>query len=74
MSKLDRELTAVFEEAGAYAKPLMIQVIKWMDEDVDDLEARVTAYIEEHEPKTFDDYIRDIKRAFRDDGWKEPQL
>jgi len=72
MSKLDRELTAIFEEAGAYAKPMMIQVIKWMEEDVDNLDELVLKYIEENEPKTFDDYIRDIKQAFKADGWTEP--
>jgi hypothetical protein len=73
MSKLDRELKEIFEEAGAYAEPLMLQVILWMDEDVDNIEERTLAYIKEHKPKTFDDYIRDIKRAFKDDGWTEPK-
>jgi hypothetical protein len=72
MSRLDRELTAIFEEAGKYAEPLMVQVIKWIEADVDNIEELTLNYIKEHKPKTYDDYIRDIKRAFREDGWIPP--
>ena len=72
MSKLDREIRAVFDEAAAFAEPLIVLVAKWLEEGEDDIQGKTIDYIEEHKPKTYDDYTADLKLIFKQNGWIEP--
>ncbi len=76
MSKLDREITAIFEEAFGTAQEMVPIVMGWMaEEDMtsEELTKRTADYMKEHKPKTYEDYIHDLKRVFKEDGWVEPK-
>jgi hypothetical protein len=75
MSKLDRDLKAIMEDAFSNGEKLLKEL--WpviIDEDMDEDEKTQHLFetLKKSKPKTYDDYIHDIKRAFIDDGWTEP--
>lgn len=75
MSKLDRDLKAVMEDAFSQGEHLLKELFPVMiSEDLDEEEktAKVLGALQKSKPKTFDAYIHDIKRAFIEDGWKQP--
>lgn len=74
MSKLDRELKEIMDDAFSQGERLIKELLPlFLDEDKDEDEkmAALTKVLEQSKPKTYDDYIHDIKRAFIEDGWKQ---
>jgi hypothetical protein len=72
MSKLDRDLKAVMEDAFSNGERLlkeMLPVIVDEDMDEDEKMQHLIKTLEKSKPKTYEDYIHDIKRAFIEDGW-----
>lgn len=75
MSKLDRDLKGIMEEAfAAGEKALKMLVPTLLDDDIDEDEKmkRLAETLQAEKPKTYDDYIHDIKQAFVNDGWTSP--
>jgi len=73
MSKLDRELKEIMDEAFSNGEKLLKVLLPIIvDEDMDEDEKMqfLVKTLEKMKPKSYDDYIHDIKRAFIDDGWK----
>lgn len=76
MSKLDRELKDVMDDAFAQGEALIKALLPlFLDDEIDEDEKmqKLGEALEKSKPKTYDDYIHDIKRAFIDDGWKRAQ-
>lgn len=77
MSKLDSDLKAVIDDMAEQAQILVPKLLAVMaDDELDEdaMTAKISRIMEDSKPKTYDVYIHDIKQAFRNDGWKEPEL
>jgi hypothetical protein len=76
MSRLNNDLKAVMDDAFSQGEKLLKELIPVLvDDDLDEDEKmqKLSASLEQAKPKTYDDYIHDIKQAFRNDGWIEPE-
>lgn len=76
MSRLDNDIKAVIDDMAEQAQTLLPKLLAVMvdDElDEDDIMQKIASIMEESKPKTYDIYIHDIKQAFRNDGWREPE-
>ena len=76
MSKLNNDLKAVMEDVFGQGEKLLKELLPVIvDEDMDEDEKMqiLALALEKSKPKTYDDYIHDIKQAFRNDGWIEPK-
>ena len=76
MSKLDREINAVLDDCFKGAQDTLPKIIAIMlDEDLDqkDIEKKVLEFMEVAKPKTYDDYVNDLKLVFKQNGWAEPK-
>jgi hypothetical protein len=78
MSKLIREITAVFDEAFQTAEKMIPDVLEWMVQleaeeiDSDDFQAKVKAYMRDNKPKTYTDYAEDLVHIFESNGYTKP--
>ena len=75
MSKIDREITAVLDDMGTQAAELVPKMFaKMADDDLGEEEMfrALATLMEETKPKTYDDYIKDLKLVFKQNGWLEP--
>lgn len=73
MSKLDKDLKEVMDDSFSQGEKLFKELIPVIvDEDMDEDEkmGRINSVVSEMKPKSYDDYIHDIKRAFIADGWE----
>ena len=73
MTKLDRELKEIMEDAFEQGGKLMKKIGPLIFDEEKDEDEKMTLLLQivnDSKPKTFDDYIHDIKRAFIDDGWE----
>jgi hypothetical protein len=76
MSKLDRDIKGIMEEAFEAGEKLVSQMVPILiDDDIDEDEKmqKLSEAILGSKPKTYDDYIHDIKQAFKNDGWTPPE-
>lgn len=76
MSKLDREIKAVMEEALENGQELMKIIFPIMlneDMDEDEKTQKLAEIMEANKPKEYDDYVRDMKLVFQNNGWTEPK-
>lgn len=73
MSKLIREVTAVFDEAFSVAQDFTPLMARWLAEDLspEDMEAKVKNFMSENKPKTYDNYVDDLIHIFETNGWKK---
>lgn len=75
MSKLNNDLKAVMDDIFSQGETLLKELVPLLvnDElDEDEKMQKLADSLAASKPKTYDDYIHDIKQAFRNDGWKEP--
>ena len=73
MSKLEREVTAVFDEAFKAAQDLVPLMVQWMAEDLEpeEYKKRVEDFMIEKKPKTYAQYTEDLIHVFEANGWKK---
>lgn len=72
MSKLDRDLRAVMEDAFSQGERLLKALVPILISDEltdEEKQEKLAQVLLESKPKTYDDYVHDIKRAFKEDGW-----
>jgi len=73
MSKLDREIKAVFDEAFVTAEKIIPKMLGYMIElEGDELAEKIAEMLIEMKPKDYDDYIADLKIIFEQAGWIAP--
>lgn len=77
MAKLDNDIKSIIDDMSAQANaliPAMLEIMLNQDLEKDEVMQKIEQMLKDSQPKTYDIYIHDIKQAFRNDGWKEPEL
>lgn len=77
MSKLDREISAVIDDAGSQGQVIVPKLFSVMMNDElseNEITDRVEELLKDLKPKTYDVYVSDMKNVFRQNGWKEPKI
>lgn len=76
MSKIDRDIKDVLDDAFSQGEKLLKEILPLLLDENKAEDEKMTALsdaLTKSKPKSYDDYINDLKLVFKQNGWTEPR-